>query len=95
MVHATYLRNLNFKYKKCNDGRKFLMERNDIVCSRVKFLRKINEFRRNKDTRPIVYLDKTWINQNNTRGHVWQNSDNTEGLKVPIGKGNHRLIVLC
>jgi len=34
------LKNLDFKYKKCNDGRKFLMERNDIVASRVKFLRK-------------------------------------------------------
>ena len=86
------LRSLNFKYKKCNDGRKFLMERNDIICSRVKFLRKMNEFRRNNDTRPIVYLDETWVNQNHTRGHIWQNSDNTEGLKVPIGKGG-RLIV--
>lgn len=86
------LNNLNFKYKKCNDGRKFLMERNDIVASRVKFLRKMNEFRRNNDPRPIVYLDETWVNQNHTRGHIWQNSDNTEGLKVPIGKGS-RLIV--
>ncbi|VVC31631.1 Hypothetical protein CINCED_3A002291 [Cinara cedri] len=50
----------NFKYKKCNDGRTFLMERNDIVYSRVKFLRKMNEFRRNNDTRPIVYLDESW-----------------------------------
>ncbi|KAE9540703.1 hypothetical protein AGLY_003948 [Aphis glycines] len=86
------LRDLNFKYKKCNDGRTFLMELNDIVCSRVKFLRKMHEFRRNNDTRPIVYLDKTWINQNNTRGHIWQNSDNTEGLKEPIKKDG-RLIV--
>lgn len=86
------LRSLNFKYKKCNDGHKFLMERNDIVCSRVKFLRKMNEFRRNNDTRPIVYLDETWVKQNHMRGHIWQNSDNTEGLKVPIGKGG-RLIV--
>jgi len=69
------LRSLNFKYKKCNDGRKFVMERNGIVCSRVKFLRKMNEFRLNNDTRPIVYLDETWINQNHTRRHIWQNSD--------------------
>ncbi|VVC44547.1 Hypothetical protein CINCED_3A004630 [Cinara cedri] len=60
------LRNLNFKYKKCNDGRKFLMERNDIICFRVKFLRKMNEFRRNNDTRPIFYLNETWVNQNHT-----------------------------
>jgi hypothetical protein len=37
------LHNFNFKYKKCNDGRKFLMERNDIVACRVKFLRKMYE----------------------------------------------------
>ncbi|KAF0758905.1 DDE 3 domain-containing protein [Aphis craccivora] len=60
------------------------MEQNDIVCFRVKFLRKMHEFSRNNDTRPIVYLDKKWIKQNNTRGHIWQNSDNTERLKEPI-----------
>ncbi|XP_050059675.1 uncharacterized protein LOC126550967 [Aphis gossypii] len=86
------LKNLDFKYKRCNDGRKFLMERNDIVAARVKFLRKMHEFRRNNDSRPVVYLDETWVNQNHTRGYIWQNSDNTEGLKVPIGKGG-RLIV--
>ena len=58
----TILHNLNFKYKKCNDGCRFLMERNDIVASRVKVLRKLNQFKRNNDTRPEVYLDKTWIN---------------------------------
>lgn len=88
----TILHNLNFKYKKCNDGRKFLMERNDIAASRVKFLRKVNQFRQNNDTRPVVYLDETWVNQNHTRGHIWQNPENTEGFKVPIGKGG-RLIV--
>ena len=86
------LHNLNFKYRKCNDGRRFLMERNDIVACRVKFLRKIYELRQNNDTRPVVYLDETWVNQNHTQGYIWQNSENTEGLKVPIGKGA-RLIV--
>ncbi|KAL4120900.1 hypothetical protein QTP88_013509 [Uroleucon formosanum] len=86
------LKQLNFKYKKCNDGRKFLMERSDIVTARVKFLRKMNEFRRNGDTRPVVYLDETWVNQNHTRGRIWQNEENTEGLKVPTGKGS-RLII--
>ncbi|KAF0694083.1 DDE 3 domain-containing protein, partial [Aphis craccivora] len=52
----------------------------------------MNAFRRNNDSRPVVYLDETWVNQNHTRGYIWQNSDNTEGLKVPIGKGG-RLIV--
>ena len=84
------LKKLNFKYKRCNDGRKFLMERSDIVAARVKFLRKMNELRTNGDIRPIVYLDETWVNQNHTRGHIWQNQENTEGLKVPTGKGQRR-----
>lgn len=86
------LRSLNFKYKKCNDGRRFLMERNDIVAMRVKFLRKMCNLRQSNDTRTIVYLDETWVNQNHSRGQIWQNSQNTEGLKVPTGKGGRLLI---
>jgi len=67
------LHNLNFKYRKCNDGRRFLMERNNIVACQVKFLRKMYELRQNNDTRPVVYLDETWVNQNHTQGYIWQN----------------------
>jgi len=77
------LNNLNFKYKKCNDGRRFLMERTDIVAMRVKFLRTIVNLRQNNDTRPVIYLDETWVNQNHTKGYIWQNEFNSEGLKVP------------
>ncbi|XP_025191598.1 uncharacterized protein LOC112591881 [Melanaphis sacchari] len=52
----------------------------------------MNEFRRNGDTRPVVYLDETWVNQNHTRRRIWQNEENTEGLKVSTGKGS-RLII--
>jgi len=43
------LKNLKFSYKKCNDGRIFLMERNDIVALRCKFLRDICTLRKVKD----------------------------------------------
>ncbi|KAE9543577.1 hypothetical protein AGLY_002377 [Aphis glycines] len=86
------LKNLKFSYKKCNDGRKFLMERNDIVALRCKFLREICTLRKVKDDRPIVYIDETWVNQNHSRSLIWQNERSTEGLKVPTGKGG-RLIV--
>lgn len=69
------------------------MERNDIVAMRVKFLRKMHDLRQNNDTRPVVYVDETWVNQNHTRGTIWQNPENTEGLKVPTGKGNR--IIIC
>jgi len=68
------------------------MERNDIVAMRVKFLRKMCNLRQSNDTRPVVYLDETWVNQNYSRGQIWQNDQNTEGLKVPTGKGARLLI---
>jgi len=84
------LKSLHFKYKKCNDGRRFLMERNDIVAMRVKFLRKMHDLRQNNDTRPVVYLDETWVDQIHSYGTILQN---TEKLKVPTGKGSR--IIIC
>jgi len=44
------------------------------------------------DTRPVIYLDETWVNQNHSRNHILQNDMDSEGFKVPTGKGG-RLIV--
>ena len=90
----TILKNLKFSYKKCTNGRKFLMERNDIVSLRCKFLRQICTIRNNKDPRPIVYLDETWVNQNHSRSVAWHDeSHNMIGPKIPIGKGGRLIIV--
>ena len=86
------LRKLDFRYRKCNDGRRFLMERKDIVTARVAFLRKMYEIRKENNPRPIIYLDETWINQNHSRKCIWQDSSKKGGLKIPLGKGS-RLIV--
>lgn len=86
------LKNLKFTFKKCNNGRKMLMERNDIVALRCKFLRTMCTLRQNEDTRPVVYLDETWVNQNHSRSRIWQNNEETEGFKIPTGKGG-RLII--
>lgn len=37
----------------------------------------------NNDTRFVIYLDETWVNQNQTKGYIWQNELNSKGLKVP------------
>lgn len=42
-----------------NDGHRLLMERNDIVAMRVKFLHTIVNLWQNNDTRPFIYLDET------------------------------------
>lgn len=80
-INAMALKNLKFRYKKCNDGHLFLMERNDIIALMCKFLRQM--LRENKDDRPVMYLDETWVNQNHSPTLVWQNEDNSMGLKVP------------
>ena len=86
------LKDIGFKYKKTNDGRRFLMERADIVAERIKFLRKIHSLRTSGDDRPIFYLDETWVNQNHSKKDIWQDSTGRGGLGVPVGKGS-RLIV--
>lgn len=86
------LHSLNFKYKKCCNGRTFLMERNDIVALRNKFLRKMCTLRTSGDTRLVIYLDETWVNQKDSINHIGQNDIESEGFKVPTGKGG-RLIV--
>jgi len=45
-----------------------------------------------KDCRPVIYLDETWVNQNHSRSHIWQNNEGTEGSKVPTDKGGHLII---
>lgn len=86
------LKNLKFAFKKCNDDRKCLMERNDIVALRWTFLRKICMLCEQRDTRPFVCLGETWINQNHSRSRIWKNAEETVGLKIPTGIGV-RLII--
>lgn len=86
------LRRLGFRYKNCNDGRKFLLERGDIVAARARFLRKMHALKQDPTPNDRIYLDETWVNQNHTKKFIWQHSDKSGGLKVPTGKGG-RLIV--
>lgn len=86
------LREIGFRYKKTKDGRKFLMEKSDIVSARIKFLRTMHNLRECGDTRPVYYLDETWVNENHSKKYIWQDSKESGGLKVPVGKGG-RLII--
>lgn len=86
------LKKVGFKFRKVSDGRVFLMERQDIVAARLRFLRTMHDIRSEKDGRPVYYLDETWVNENHTRKYTWQSSSRSGALKVPIGKGK-RLII--
>ncbi|KAF0717514.1 DDE 3 domain-containing protein [Aphis craccivora] len=70
----------------CNDERRFLMERNYIFAMRVKFLRTLVNLRKCNDTRPVIYLDVAWGT------YIWKNEFNSEGFKVPTGKGSRLMI---
>ncbi|XP_060869615.1 uncharacterized protein LOC132944338 [Metopolophium dirhodum] len=48
--------------------------------------------RQNKDTRPIVNLDETWVNQNYSRSIAWQH-DSMVGPKIPTGKCGRLIVV--
>jgi hypothetical protein len=86
------LKRLGFRYKKTNDRRKFLMERSDIVAARLTFLRTMHQIRVSGDKRPVFYSDETWVNQNHTLKHIWQDSTSNGGLAVPVWKGSCRTV---
>ncbi|XP_072157962.1 uncharacterized protein [Bemisia tabaci] len=80
------LKSIGFKYKKGNDGRKYLMEGSDIVAMRDVFLQKLHKLRSEKDSRPVVHLDEAWVNKNHSPNYVWEDADGNQGLVVPTGK---------
>ncbi|XP_049268658.1 uncharacterized protein LOC125757264 [Rhipicephalus sanguineus] len=95
------LNDLGFAFRK-RTRNSALLERDDIVAWRRKYLRTIREMRRQRRT--IYYLDETWVNAGHTKGRVWTDTSVmtrqdafrqglSTGLRAPSGKGG-RLIVL-
>ncbi|XP_050504984.1 uncharacterized protein LOC126883468 [Diabrotica virgifera virgifera] len=96
-----FLKQINFKYLK-RSRRSHLIERDDIIRWRRRYLTSIKEYR--SQGKPIYYLDETWVNEGHTKEKVWVDTDIknrrqafieglSTGLKNPSGKGK-RLIVL-
>ena len=74
---------LGFTYKKSQTNRKLLMERVDVVISRIRYLRKIRQLREAGCN--IVYTDETYVHSNHTVSKTWQDGD--IGANVPFSKG--------
>ena len=89
------IKSIGFKYEKSNDGRKFLMERGDIVAARIKFLRKLHQLKTSGDSRPRVYLDETWVNQNHTKKYIWQDSKKKWWYEGSAGEGEQAHSLSC
>ncbi|XP_054283210.1 uncharacterized protein LOC129000275 [Macrosteles quadrilineatus] len=84
------LKEMGFRWKKCKSRRKVLIERNDIVNWRCKYLREIKKFRENG--RKIFYLDETWVDGNLTFKKCWQN-DEIDGVLSDMNSSNRLIIV--
>ncbi|KAG8239482.1 hypothetical protein J437_LFUL018990 [Ladona fulva] len=56
----------------------------------IEFLRSINRFR--EEGRLIIYTDETYIHLSHTTPFQWK-SDDKEGIKAPVSKGQRLIIV--
>ena len=57
------IRQLGFRNGKAASGRAILMEWQDMVMNRSRFLRPTEKYRKSNKPRPEIYLDETWLNQ--------------------------------
>lgn len=87
------LKNMGFCFKRVESGRKILMEREDIVLGRCKYLRILKENRSSDNPRSEIYLDETWVNQNECVSKCWTTPDGAMGPKVKTGRGARFIVV--
>ena len=69
-----------------------LYDQVSIINDRCDYLRKIKSFR--EAGYDIVYMDETWVNQNQCTDYMWLPNDGYDAPKIPSGKGK-RLIFFC
>lgn len=82
------LKHLGFKYKSIGK-RKVLLERQDVVAWRCRFLRQM----KNINLEEVVWLDETWVNTSHSKNTSWTDDSVPGTMAVPLGKGG-RLILL-
>jgi hypothetical protein len=81
---------LGFRRRRMRDNRRILIEKQDVRCVRVAFLRAITKFRR--DGRVTVYSDETYIHSSHTTKKSWSD-DTPQGCMAPPSKGQRLIIV--
>ena len=65
-------------------NQKVLMERQDVVLSRIRYLRMVRELRE------AGYTDKSYVHTSHAVRKCWQ--DSTAGLKIPFSKVILRIV---
>ncbi|KAF0761570.1 DDE 3 domain-containing protein [Aphis craccivora] len=95
------VRDLNFVYVK-RGRNSALIEREDIVLWRTKYIEDIRKYR--SQGRTIYYLDETWVNAGDCNERIWQDNTVTShreafvcGLSIgapnPTAKGKRLIVV--
>ncbi|XP_049865311.1 uncharacterized protein LOC126378115 [Pectinophora gossypiella] len=84
------LKELGYRYKKCESKRKVLIERHDIVVWRAKYLRIMKHLR--ATGKPVVYIDETYIHTAHEVSKCWQ-GPNEPGVSKAISLGERYIIV--
>ena len=68
------------------DNRRVLYDQVSIINDRCNYLRKIKSFR--EAGYDIVYMDETWVNQNNCTDYMFLQNDRSDAQKYPRVKAN-------
>ena len=85
-----YLLHTKFAYTRCGVNQKVLMERQDVVLSRIRYLRMVRELREAGYT--VVYTDETCVHTSQAVPKCWQ--DSTTALNIHFSIGNLRIVEL-
>lgn len=90
---SSVLKQLGFKYHKTNN-RKILCEQQHIVSKRWSFLRKYLANLKSENSKPVVFLDETWIfAKGNQTKYSWQDGSKYCYSRVSSGNGKRYVIV--
>lgn len=83
------IKKLGFRFIRTKNNRLKLIEKDDIVLKRIKYLSDILHFR--KTGRPIKFVDETYVHTYYSTVKAWQD-DSTEGFMPKIGKGQRFIV---
>ena len=84
------LLHMKFTYTCCGVNQNVLMERQDVILNRIRYLRMVSELREAGNT--VVQTDETYVHTSHAVPKCWQ--DSTTGLKIPFCKGTLRIVEL-
>ena len=77
-----------FHWRKCQNKRKLLVERPNILHMRYKYIHAIKKYR--EEGRNIVYMDETWVDNDLTVQNCWQSAEVVGVMKNISSTGKYQ-----